>query len=129
MNAAVVEQKETQLRQAMLDGDVAVLDDLLSDRLVFTDQSGRRLTKADDLSAHRSGLLRITALDPVAPPLIRPFGDSAIVHPTVSVSGTHAGEEFSGTFACSRVWHRTDGQWRIEAGHCSRCVTPRSGGG
>lgn len=54
---------EEQLRVAMLAGDVRVLDALLADDLVFTDQTGARLTKADDLAAHRLGRLKITRIN------------------------------------------------------------------
>jgi ketosteroid isomerase-like protein len=58
-----VEAAEAQLRDAMLVGDVKALDDLLADDLVFINQIGQYLTKADDLAAHCSGRLRITQLD------------------------------------------------------------------
>jgi glutathione S-transferase len=58
-----VDALETQLREAVLAGDVKVLDALLADDLVFTDQAGRRLTKADDLAAHNAGRLKITQID------------------------------------------------------------------
>ena len=51
---AIVEA-EAVLRTAMLTGDIAALDDLLDDELCFTDQAGKRLSKGDDLAAHRSG--------------------------------------------------------------------------
>lgn len=43
----------------MLNGDVAEPGRLLGDAAVYTDQSGLRIGKMEDLTAHRSGLLRI----------------------------------------------------------------------
>lgn len=117
--ATEVEEAEAQLRVAMLNSDVARLDELLSDALVFTNQDGLRLTKADDLSAHRSGLLRIKRIDLSGVPVIRRLGDTAIVCLTVDVAGRYADQGFSGTFAYTRIWHRIDASWRIEAAHCS----------
>lgn len=117
--AAEILSFEEQLRDAMLDGDVAQLDRLLSDDLVFTNQAGVRLTKADDLAAHRSGLLAIDSLAERAPPVVRAFADVAAVCATVAVAGAYDGQPFSGTFAYSRLWRRTDGRWQVELAHCS----------
>lgn len=114
-----IEQAERQLRAAMLSSDVAVLDRLLSDDLVFTDQDGRRLSKADDMAAHQSGLLRIKALEVQGEPLIRVRDDAAIVCVTLDLAGAYDGQEFGGTFAYTRMWHRNDGRWQVEAAHCS----------
>ena len=117
---AQIEQAETRLRVAMLAGDVGTLDTLLSEKLVFTNQMGARLTKTDDIAAHRSGLLRIKRLDADEHPLIRVLGDSAIVCLTVELAGTYDDQPFDGTFAYTRLWHRSpnDG-WQVEAAHCS----------
>jgi ketosteroid isomerase-like protein len=114
-----VEQVEKKLRNAMLSSDVETLDGLLSDEIVFTNQDGQRLSKADDLAAHRSGLLSIDRLEPRAEPTIRVIGDSAIVTVTVDLAGTYDGQPFGGAFAYSRMWHRHRDKWRIEAAHCS----------
>ena len=107
----------------MLGGDVAELDRLLGEALVFTNHDGARLTKDDDLSAYRSGLLRIERLEVVGTPIVRQLGECAVVCVTADLTGRYAGHAFGGAFAYSRVWHRTPDGWRVEAGHCS-AVTP-----
>jgi len=114
-----VEQVEKKLRNAMLSSDLETLDDLLSDELVFTNHHGQRLSKADDLAAHSSGLLSIDRLEPRTEPTIRLIGDSAIVNLTLDLAGTYDGRPFAGAFAYSRMWYRQSGKWRIEAAHCS----------
>jgi ketosteroid isomerase-like protein len=116
---AEIENCEQQLRAAMLLSDVAQLDRLLSDGLIFVNQDGARLTKADDIATHRSGLLAITALSEPGDRVIQRFGDTAIVCLTTEVSGTYANQQFGATLAYSRVWHRTDGRWQVVLGHCS----------
>lgn len=115
-----IEQAERQLRAAMLLSDVAVLDRLLSDDLVFTNQDGRRLSKDDDMAAHQSGLLRIKALEVQGEPLLRVLEDAAIVCVTLDLAGVYDGQEFAGTFAYTRMRHRKNGRWQVEAAHCSR---------
>lgn len=109
---------EAQLREAMLAGDVLALDVLLADDLVFTDQTGMRLTKADDMAAHRLGRLKISQID-ISDQHVRPSGTCAIVTLVANVGGSFDGHSFSGRFAYTRVWERQDGKWRVAAAHCS----------
>jgi ketosteroid isomerase-like protein len=115
-----IQQAESRLRIALLASDIQTLDDLLSVNTVFTNQAEIRLTKADDIAAHQSGLLRIDRLELTEQPLIRLLGDGAIVWVTVELEGAYDAQPFGGVFAYSRVWHRqSDGRWQIEAAHCS----------
>ena len=120
MPIEAVQEMERRLREAMLGGDVAALDELLGDGLVFVDQAGRRLGKDDDLAHHRSGLLTIGALRP-SDERIRVVGGGtvAIVNVTVAVEGRYADAPFAGTFAYTRLWCQEDGRWRVKAAHCS----------
>lgn len=118
-----IEELEQRLRQAMLSSDVRVLEGLLSDELIFTNQDGFRLTKEDDLRAHRSGLLSIQKLD-IVHQRIRLLNDAAIVWVTARSAGTYSGTAFDGTFAYTRLWCRTSRGWRIEMGHCSNVTHP-----
>lgn len=120
VNAKVeIEQAEERLRRAMLSSDVGTLAELLGEHAIFTNQVGARLSKADDIAAHQSGLLRIKQLDIRGEPIIRLLGDSAIVCVTVDLAGAYDGQPFGGAFAYSRIWHRSGDQWQIEAAHCS----------
>lgn len=49
---------ERLLCAAMLAGDVDALEQLIGNQAVFTNQLGQRLSKADDIAAHQSGVLR-----------------------------------------------------------------------
>jgi Domain of unknown function (DUF4440) len=89
---------EAQLRDAMLSSNVETLDALLADDLLFTNQAGQRLTKADDLAAHSSGLLKITRID-ISDRRVRPSEWFAIVTLVASVGGSFDGQSFSGSFA------------------------------
>lgn len=117
----IVEVKhcEQQLREAMLNSDVTQLDRLLSDGLIFINQDGARLTKADDIAAHRSGMLEIKTLAEKGERVIQRFGDIATVCLTTEVAGEYADQQFCCTFAYSRVWHHKDGRWQVVLAHCS----------
>lgn len=90
-----ITEMEARLRHAMLAGDVGALDTLLADDLVFTDYTGRRLTKVDDLAAHGSGRLKITQLE-ISDQRIRPSGTGAVVTLVANFAGSFDGQAFRG---------------------------------
>jgi hypothetical protein len=113
---------EARLRAAQLAADVAALDALIADALLFTGPDGRLGTKAEDLAAHASGAVRIRAHEPEEL-RVRP------VTPDVAVSALRArlvvevgGATVSGTFRYTRVWAREggDARWRVVGGHVSQ---------
>src|SRR5256885_12341978 len=55
---------EARLREAQLHSDIAALDNLISDDLLFTGPDGHLATKAQDLASHDSGSVRFLAHDP-----------------------------------------------------------------
>ena len=109
---------EAALRRAQLSGDVAELDRLIDDELVFTGPDGGLYSKADDLDAHRTGMVRITRLD-ASDERIQRFGDVAVVSVRMEMSGTFRDEPFSGPFRYTRIWCARPDGWRIVAGHVS----------
>ena len=52
---------EARIRTAQLDADVAALDSLIADDLLFTGPDGHLANKAQDLQAHGSGTVRFRA--------------------------------------------------------------------
>ena len=109
------------LRRAQLAGDVAELDRLLDDELVFTGPDGGIYSKADDLDAYRAGMVSIAQLD-ASDERIQRFGDIAVVSVRMDMSGSFKGEAFSGPFRYTRIWCARPGGWRIVAGHVSAVV-------
>lgn len=55
---------EEQLRQAMLESDVSILNELLAPAIIITSHLGELLGKQDDLTAHESGLIKIHEFNP-----------------------------------------------------------------
>jgi ketosteroid isomerase-like protein len=110
---------EAELRAAQLSSDVAALDELIDDDLLFTGPDGELASKADDLAAHREGLLRLSAHEPEEMRIRRVGEDVAVVALRTRLAGVFAGMPFSGTYRYTRVWVRSGGRWRIVAGHVS----------
>ena len=109
---------EAALRQAQLASDVATLERLVDDALVFTGPDGAVYGKTDDLDAHRNGLVRITRLEP-SEERIQRFGSIAVVNVRMEMAGTFRGAAFAGPFRYTRVWCAQPNGWRIVAGHVS----------
>ena len=113
-----ISRLEDKLRQAMLTSDVSTLDELIADTLVFTMIDGSVMGKEADLTAHRSGVLKIASLEP-SDKQIQTYGDVAIVAVRMQMRGTYLGSDFEGVNRYTRVWLRTQGRWQIIAGHVS----------
>lgn len=112
---------EAALRTAQLEGDVAALERLLDDALVFTGSDGAVYGKTEDLDAHRRGWVRITRLEPSEERVER-YGGVAVVSVRMEMAGSWQGVPFEGPFRYMRVWRRTGDGWRIVAGHVSAVV-------
>ena len=109
---------ESELRNAQLTGDVAVLARLLDDELVFTAIDGTLASKADDLSLHRSGKLRITRMDPLDRRLLH-LGATSVVSVRMDAEAVMDGVPVTAILRYTRVWHKRPEGWRLVAGHMS----------
>lgn len=109
---------EARLRQAQLHADVSELDALLDEDLLFTGPDGRLASKADDLGAHRGGVVRFLRHDPIEL-RIRPVGDdTAVIALLTDLEVDVAGTVVRGPVRYTRVWNRSaDDAWRVVAGH------------
>jgi hypothetical protein len=109
---------EDELRRAQLDADVATLDRLISDELLFTGPDGRLGTKAEDLAAHASGMVRFRAHEPEEL-RVRAIGETVrVVALRTRLIVEVNGAPISGTYRYTRVWAKEGGApWRVVAGH------------
>jgi ketosteroid isomerase-like protein len=118
---------EAALRRAQLDADVAALDALIADELLFTGPDGQLGTKAQDLDAHRSGVVRFRAHEPEELRIRRVGRDVAITALRARLAVEVGGTLVRGTYRYTRVWAREDGErWRVAGGHVSE-VAPQDG--
>lgn len=113
---AILEEK---LRQAMLNSDVQVLDELIADDLVFTMHTGLVINKQDDLEAHRTGMQKFTNIK-LDEQQIRHYGDCAVVSVKAVLTGKFNGQPYSATYRFTRFWVKRQNLWQIAAGHISQ---------
>ena len=116
---------EAELRAAQLGADVAALDRLLADELLFAGPDGQLGTKAQDLEAHGSGIVKFRAHDPEELRVRRIGGDVAIASLRTRLAVELGGRVVRGTYRYTRVWAREDGRrWRVVGGQVSEIPTP-----
>lgn len=115
----VIEAREEELRLAMLSDDLAQLDGLLDDDLMFTGPDGTVASKADDLSARRAGVVTMSRID-VADRKIKVWGDWAAAAVAVDLVGAFQGQPFNGRYHYTRLWRRQAGIWKVMAGQVAQ---------
>jgi len=111
---------EAALRAAQLSADVPALARLISDDLLFTGPDGQLGTKAQDLEAHGSGVVRFRSHVPEELRVRRVGADVVVTALRARLEVEVAGNLARGTYRYTRVWARErDGQWRVVGGHVS----------
>lgn len=115
MDPTEIRQMEERLRTAMLTSNVADLEALIDDQLLFVGPDGGVYHKADDLELHRSGAEQLTRVD-LEEILIERHGSTAIAVVLATVAGQFKGDAFAGRYRYTRTWMRGDKGWRIVAG-------------
>lgn len=116
---------EARIRAAQLRADVSALDALLADALLFTGPDGTVGTKAQDLAAHESGIVRFREHVPLELRVRRIGSAVAITSLRAQLTVEVAGTLTSGEYRYTRVWAREGSrEWRVVGGHVS-AVTQR----
>ena len=118
---------EARIRAAQLDGDVAALDRLIADELLFTGPDGQLGSKVQDLAAHGSGAVRFRSHEPEELRVRRVGEDVAVAALRARLAVEVAGTLVRGTYRYTRVWAREGGggPWRVVGGHVSEVAAPR----
>jgi len=117
---AEIVELEMRLRAAQLDADVAALNELIADELLFTGPDGQLGTKAQDLAAHGSGAVRFREHEPEEMRVRRIGADVAVTALRARLAVEVGGTLVRGTYRYTRVWAREgDGRWRVVGGHVS----------
>jgi ketosteroid isomerase-like protein len=111
---------ERRLQAAQLAGDIAALDQLLDDRVIFTfGPDGKCYTKRDDLQLHRSRQQVLTkVMEEDLTVLVE--GRTGVTWFLGALEGTFAGTPFAARLRYTRTWiYDHDHGWRVVAAHAS----------
>lgn len=106
---------EKKLLGALKTGDIAVLDELLHDNLIFTIPTGQTITKAMDIENYRSGILTVSEVV-ATDQIIKSVGEISTVAMTLHLKAKYADQIVDGKFRYLRVWKFVDNSWKVIAG-------------
>ena len=117
INKQSIQACEDQLRLAMLNSDVKLLDSMLAPDLIFTNHLGHIMSKNDDLQAHREGMIQIHHLS-LSDEKIIISDTTAVVCVRARIKGVFAGETSENDFRFTRVWKQiTPEHFQVVAAH------------
>ncbi len=108
-------KNEEQLRLAMLNNDLEILDKLIDESLVFITPNGTIATKKADLEIHKNKLQKLDELNLLEQKI--DFKDNlSIVTALMQIKGSFAQMDISGNYRYLRIWQRQENNWKIIAG-------------
>ena len=110
---------EAKLRLAMMMSDVDILDALESGDLAFVNHFGQLVSKSDDIAAHMRGGFKLSDIRFISQS-IRDLGDIAVVVAEAEIGGATGGASFNDHLMYTRIWKKTDGEWRLIGGQATR---------
>lgn len=117
-----IRESEARLYAAMLASDLAELDLLISDDLLFAGPTGELATKAMDLELHRTGGTAFHELVPKELEMRIWSEQFVLASAKVFLRGTYLGNAFSGDYRYMRIWRQGSGVWQIVGGSVSAMV-------
>ena len=100
---------------AWLKKDHATCERILAEDFVLTSARGVLMSKREWLTA-AMGPITGTAFE-WEQILVRPLGDTAIVHGRAKQKASVAGQDWSGVFLITDVWAKRDNQWQVVSRH------------
>lgn len=116
-----IQQVERRLLAAMLNSDVTELNRLLSDELLATGPTGELFNKADDLAAHRDGVIRIESMV-ARETTIKLLPNAAIVFALMDMRGFFQSQPVAGRYRYTRLCtnQKEKDRWQIITAHISQ---------
>jgi ketosteroid isomerase-like protein len=116
-----IHDTEARLFKAMTCSDVAALDRLLHEDLLFVTPDGQTITKAMDLASHKARNMVVTEADYTVEQ-ISLIGDTAVVSIVLRATGTMLGQPIDGTYRYIRIWKWFGIGWQVIGGSCTVCA-------
>jgi ketosteroid isomerase-like protein len=112
---------ETEIRDAekawataVVAHDYPALEKIFGDKLIYAHSTGAVESKEQYMARLRSGIQKYDAIQQESLRLV-PYGDSAVSHAILRMTGTSNGKPFNDHVMAMHVWHRQDGTWKLVA--------------
>lgn len=107
---AEIEKIEDSRNAAILNGDVAALDQMTSEDYTFITLRGELRTKEEILKGFKSGSFKYESRT-ISDLKIRLYGDTAIVTGRSTQKGVENGKDYSGAYRFTRVYVKQHDRW------------------
>lgn len=114
-----IENLEGQLQKAMEQSDIETLDKLISDDLIFTLPNGLLISKEDDLNNYRNNVQNISKMELLDLKILPMSKEIISTLTTCSLEGTFGDVDISGKYQYTRIWQKTNDQYKVTLGHVS----------
>lgn len=112
-----ITELENKLAEAIKSSDLAFLNKVLHDDLLFLAPSGQMITKAMDLASHRAGEMIVEQLvDRIEE--INIIDDTAVVGVVYDTKGSMLGNPIEGQFRYIRIWKQFPDGIKVIGGCC-----------
>lgn len=113
---AQIRASEERLYRAMQASDVAELDALIADDLLFAAPTGDLATKEMDLELHRTGGTQFHEFTPRELEIRVWSEEFALASAKIFLSATFLGQTFAGDYRYTRVWRKGPRGWQVVGG-------------
>lgn len=110
---------ESKWVSAELQSNVTDMGSMLSEDYLGITPDGTLQTKAEALAAYKNGALHFTRME-TSDRKIRVYGTTVVVVSKVDVAGTRNGQDFSGLYCYTRVYHSVGTTWQIVSFEANR---------
>ncbi len=112
-----ITELENKLAEAIKSSDLAFLNKVLHDDLLFLAPSGQMITKVMDLASHRAGEIIVEQLvDRIEE--INIIDDTAVVGVVYDTKGSMLGNPIEGQFRYIRIWKQFPDGIKVIGGCC-----------
>jgi hypothetical protein len=101
---------------ALVAGDAERMNEILADDFTYTSSSGATCDRAEYVASYVGSPDLVWLAQESSEPVVRMYGDAAVVTLDVHDRATWQGEPFEGDFRSMFVYVRRDGVWRCVAG-------------
>ncbi len=115
-----IRELETQRFRAMERVDVATLDHILSDDLIYTHANGLQQTKPELIGVLGSGDMKYESITPGEDIRVRVYNQAAVATGRASIKIKAGGGEQGFTICYLDVYVKQDGRWQMVAWQSSR---------
>lgn len=115
LTAYSILEQEHRLYSAIRAGNIAELDHLLHDDLLFVLPGGETITKTIDLDTYHSGALQVEELHPEMEKL-NIIDDMAVVTLTMRLKGKFNGQAFEASYRYIRFWKKFGREIKVLGG-------------